>query len=105
MSLRRHTIVAALVIASFVALQSIWFLANYEQDGMIKTENQAIVAAHDRCFPWEDGPWRAVLRRGVWLVHAEWYRGLLGEVFGGYAQIDIDARTGQTLSCRQGSID
>ncbi|HEX4302606.1 MAG TPA: hypothetical protein VHZ78_07425 [Rhizomicrobium sp.] len=48
MSLRRHTIVAALVIAGFVALQAIWFLGNYDPDGVIKTESQAIAAAHGR---------------------------------------------------------
>jgi hypothetical protein len=103
MNVRRHTIMAVLVIASFVALEAIRFLGNYYPGGVIRTESQAIAAARIAC-PFQsasfDGPWRAQLLGGFWYAHIEWTHGLFHERFDGAASAKLDARTGKRMECR-----
>jgi hypothetical protein len=100
--LRCHTVVAGLVIASFVALQATMFLHLYAPGGRIQTEAEAISLARAACPDVKQFPvsqWHAVLRDGVWTAHAESFAGFFRNRFEGDVKAEIDARTGKVIGC------
>ena len=105
MRIRKSTMVAIVVIVGLVGLQAIRFFNNYYPGGKIRTESEAIAlarAAH-LCGPLPDGPWRAVLKDGTWIAHAEWTHGFPRVMHDGEAAVWIDARTGKIKECRIGA--
>ena len=106
MGLMRHTIIASLIIASFVSLQTVMFFSNFYPSGVIKTEQQAIVAGRNGCaahqHPLPDGPWRAQLQNGVWVAYTQ-LRPWPFMDFDGYGMVKLNARTGEVVDCRSGA--
>jgi hypothetical protein len=104
--MRRHTLIAGLVIACFVALQAILFFSNYTATGPARTEAEAIAHARKACPVVDEfGPmnWHASLVGNRWIAHAELRHTdyvSLRERFDGGAEVAFDSRDGSLIDCR-----